>query len=559
MLMLQHKHIVSLYEVLESEDNVFFVMELCGGGSLYEYMGNKPLSEDTARYYFSQIIEGVSYSHAMGVVHRDLKLDNLLLDNNANIKITDFGHAGIFQKGWDLFCTPTVGGLCHVAPEQLLGQPYSGEKNDIWGLGVILYILLVGALPFKGQAYLDNIRNGRYTIPEHLSPEVRDLISSMLVTDPSGRIGCKKIEKHPWLTMGKKDSPNLDRFQLPIQPEKAVWNLPGGKICALCNVLRDLEIVTLHLNDKPEAEKDKIRCHYPEKELKFYFKLKRDPQTNERFFRFKLAEGESRDFLGIMPKIRMAIEDAERNLQSGTATSKNTIQMRLGTKKATKKNLEADKETNKDDKEKASSKRDTEDKDEKDTKDRKESKKNLHEKEDKDNHDREIKDKKDSRRTLDSKHDKDRDSEAADEVRGSKTILRTDKDKDHHDREVQSEKISKRATMDERLLDKSRELEKLKEIHEDKPMSTVISKKSDHENGNGTNGKRAMERSREIERPKDKQRDEELRGSKSDKPRRRKTKRASKRSISSESSESAHSTSESIGSSSSSRRDGDRD
>ncbi len=65
MLMLQHKHIVSLYEVLESEDNVFFVMELCGGGSLYEYMGNKPLSEDTARYYFSQIIEGVSYSHSM--------------------------------------------------------------------------------------------------------------------------------------------------------------------------------------------------------------------------------------------------------------------------------------------------------------------------------------------------------------------------------------------------------------------------------------------------------------------------------------------------------------
>ncbi len=189
-------------------------------------------------------------------MHRDLKLDNLLLDNNANIKITDFGHAGIFQKGWDLFCTPTVGGLCHVAPEQLLGQPYSGEKNDIWGLGVILYILLVGSLPFKGQAYLDNIRNGRYTIPEHLSPEVRDLISNMLVTDPNGRIGCRKIMKHPWLTMGKKDSPNLDRFQLPIQPEKAVWNLPGGKICALCNVLRDLEIVTLHLNDKPQAEKD---------------------------------------------------------------------------------------------------------------------------------------------------------------------------------------------------------------------------------------------------------------------------------------------------------------
>lgn len=97
MLMLQHKHIVSLYEVLESEDNVFFVMELCGGGSLYEYMGNKPLSEDTARYYFSQIIEGVSYSHAMVSPYRLAKIITHKVD-----VMTMLTH--IFRRG---LCTVT--------------------------------------------------------------------------------------------------------------------------------------------------------------------------------------------------------------------------------------------------------------------------------------------------------------------------------------------------------------------------------------------------------------------------------------------------------------------
>jgi len=123
---------------MEGEEHVFFVMELCGGGNLNEYIGKVPLSEDAARYFFSQIVEGVAYSHKAGVAHRDLKLDNILLDNQgkmvcsldvelfsiillslANVKITDFGHAGVYQHGWDVFSTPLVGGLSHIAPEQV--------------------------------------------------------------------------------------------------------------------------------------------------------------------------------------------------------------------------------------------------------------------------------------------------------------------------------------------------------------------------------------------------------------------------------------------------------
>jgi 5'-AMP-activated protein kinase catalytic alpha subunit len=99
MMMLQHKHIVQLEEVLESRDHVFFVMEICGGGNLYDYLDHQPLSEALARYYLRQIVSGVGYCHEMGIVHRDLSLMNLLLDNNANIKISDFGCAGIFQRG----------------------------------------------------------------------------------------------------------------------------------------------------------------------------------------------------------------------------------------------------------------------------------------------------------------------------------------------------------------------------------------------------------------------------------------------------------------------------
>jgi serine/threonine protein kinase len=96
------------------------------------------LSESATRFYFKQLVEGVGYCHSQGVCHRDLKLENLLLDDDGNLKITDFGHAGIFQEGWDMFSTSAVGSLAHLSPEQIRGNWYSGEKIDIWSIGIIL-------------------------------------------------------------------------------------------------------------------------------------------------------------------------------------------------------------------------------------------------------------------------------------------------------------------------------------------------------------------------------------------------------------------------------------
>jgi len=201
MIMLDHPNIVSLEEVLENDDYIFFVMEVCGGGSLANYVQMRALSEPSARFYVPQLLKGLRYCHRQGVCHRDLKLENLLLHNDGQLKIADFGHAGIFQKGWDMFSTGLVGSLHHLAPEQIQGHAYRGEKLDIWGVGIILYRLLTGKPPFLAdtpQAFMKAIVDADITIPARLSDNAKDLIRMILQADPENRPSIKKILKHPW-------------------------------------------------------------------------------------------------------------------------------------------------------------------------------------------------------------------------------------------------------------------------------------------------------------------------------------------------------------------------
>lgn len=310
MMMLKHERILKLEQVIENEQEVFFVMEFCGGGSLLEYMDGKPLSEKLVRFYFSQIISGVCYCHSKGVAHRDLKLDNILLDNMANIKITDFGHAGIYQKGWDLFATPLVGGLCHVTPEQILGNSYSGEKHDIWSLGIILYTLLVGYHPFKSknpQKYLEDIKNVNYELPDFLSEEAADLIKKLLVADSDNRPTCKEIMKHPWLNCGKLDAPLLSTCSIPVP--SGTWKKVSP--CeGMCRILKRIGIEPIYTEESLQFIEDEsrcIRCHWPEKDLKFHFNVKEGGGDSDIIFEFQLGSGASKDFLLLMPIIKFRI------------------------------------------------------------------------------------------------------------------------------------------------------------------------------------------------------------------------------------------------------------
>ena len=159
------------------------------------------LSENEARKYFYQLLQAVEYSHNHGVTHRDLKPENILLDNNKNVKLGDFGLSNKMMDG--KFLTTACGSHNYAAPEIISGQKYSGTEVDIWSLGVLLYTLLAGVLPFDEStlpALLFKIKTAKYTLPHHFSPKVRDLIRRMIVLNPLLRISISDIFQHPWIS-----------------------------------------------------------------------------------------------------------------------------------------------------------------------------------------------------------------------------------------------------------------------------------------------------------------------------------------------------------------------
>ncbi|XP_057820449.2 serine/threonine-protein kinase SRK2A isoform X2 [Cryptomeria japonica] len=166
---LRHTNIVRFKEVVLTPTHLAILMEYAAGGELFERICNAGrFSEDEARYFFQQLISGVSYCHAMQVCHRDLKLENTLLDGDSSpqLKICDFG----YSKSSLLHSQPksTVGTPAYIAPEVLSKREYDGKIADVWSCGVTLYVMLVGAYPFEDPEDPRNFRNtiGRITLPE---------------------------------------------------------------------------------------------------------------------------------------------------------------------------------------------------------------------------------------------------------------------------------------------------------------------------------------------------------------------------------------------------------
>jgi len=195
-----HPHIIRLYEVIEAPADIYVVMEYVKSGELFDYIVEKGrLQEEEARRFFQQIISGVQYCHRNMVVHRDLKTENLLLDNNCDVKIADFGLSNVMRDGH--FLKTSCGSPNYAAPEVISGKLYAGPEVDVWSCGVILYALLCGTLPFDDENIpnlFKKIKGGIYTLPSHLSGPARDLIPRMLVVDPMKRITIREIREHPW-------------------------------------------------------------------------------------------------------------------------------------------------------------------------------------------------------------------------------------------------------------------------------------------------------------------------------------------------------------------------
>lgn len=199
--LLDHPHVVRIYDVIETDCSIFIVMELVGGGELFDHIVKKvKLSDDEARRVFQQIIYGVDHCHRRKVVHRDLKPENILVDADLNLKIADFGFAAEMRAS--VLFTESCGSPNYAAPELLNRScKYEGPEVDVWSCGIMLYALLCGTLPFDADGLKELftlIKKGTFKIPGFVSAEAGDLLRKILTLDPAKRLSISQIRRHSW-------------------------------------------------------------------------------------------------------------------------------------------------------------------------------------------------------------------------------------------------------------------------------------------------------------------------------------------------------------------------
>uniref|UniRef100_H3B4E0 non-specific serine/threonine protein kinase n=1 Tax=Latimeria chalumnae TaxID=7897 RepID=H3B4E0_LATCH len=220
---LNHPNIVKLFEVIETEKTLYLVMEYASGGEVFDYLvSHGRMKEKEARSKFRQIVSAVHYCHQKNIVHRDLKAENLLLDADANIKIADFGFSNEFTLGskLDTFC----GSPPYAAPELFQGKKYDGPEVDIWSLGVILYTLVSGSLPFDGQnlkELRERVLRGKYRVPFYMSTDCENILRRFLVLNPSKRCTLEQIMKDKWINIGYDG----DELKPYLEPEEDLGDI----------------------------------------------------------------------------------------------------------------------------------------------------------------------------------------------------------------------------------------------------------------------------------------------------------------------------------------------
>ena len=202
-----HINVINAKKILKDSENIYIIMEYCEKGELFDHIIEEiSLSNDEAAYYFYQLINGLEYIHHKGIVHRDLKLENLLLSKNNILKIIDFGLSNYYDKN-KLLSTP-CGSPCYASPELLSGEKYDGIMIDIWSTGIILYAMLCGYLPFDEDnidILYQNILDCELEIPDYLEEDSVDLIKKILVINPANRIDIKGIKNHKFYIKGKEE------------------------------------------------------------------------------------------------------------------------------------------------------------------------------------------------------------------------------------------------------------------------------------------------------------------------------------------------------------------
>ncbi|XP_054840330.1 testis-specific serine/threonine-protein kinase 5-like [Eublepharis macularius] len=203
----KHLNVVQLYEMYRNSKRTYLVLELASRGDLLEHINATSdrreypgLEEEEARRLFRQIVSAVAHCHNVGIVHRDLKCENILLDERGFIKLTDFGFANRYSLKNSLMST-FCGSVAYTAPEILMSKKYNGELADLWSLGVILYAMVTGKLPFKERQphkMIHVIKQG-LAFRQPISPECQNLIEGLLQLKPAARLGLQQVATHRWM------------------------------------------------------------------------------------------------------------------------------------------------------------------------------------------------------------------------------------------------------------------------------------------------------------------------------------------------------------------------
>lgn len=199
---LDHPYIIKLKETIDSANHVHLVMQHVNGSSFNSYLKRQKsriLPDEDARKYFAQVVAAVGHIHSLNIIHRDIKLENILVDSNNQVKLIDFGFSSEnFKEKIKLFC----GTPCYMSPEIVSKREYFGGPADVWALGVLLFVMLTGFFPFKSNSDRELYRKilmVNFEIPSFVAPQARLLIKRMMQLDPYKRPSCKQVLEDPWM------------------------------------------------------------------------------------------------------------------------------------------------------------------------------------------------------------------------------------------------------------------------------------------------------------------------------------------------------------------------
>ena len=280
---MDHQNVIKIFKIYEEEDNFSIIMEYCEGGELFNYIVKKQrLSEDETCFFFYQIINGIEYIHSKGIAHRDLKPENLLIGKNQILKIIDFGLSN-FYDGQKRLETP-CGSPCYASPEMVKGKKYDGFNIDIWAIGVILFAMLCGYLPFEddendNDILFSQIIKNKIDYPSFLSELSLDMLKKILVSDPLKRITVDEIKKHDFYLKGEKIyNERFKKVEEVINKEKNIGILDKIAQAFKNEDDSDKNIIPITLNEK-KAEK-KIEKTKNINEIKDNYEKNKDEQIN---------------------------------------------------------------------------------------------------------------------------------------------------------------------------------------------------------------------------------------------------------------------------------------